>query len=87
MPSPKAAPQSSQKSYFLRATRRAGSLSVLGMRILRLSSWNDDRLDELSRRTDEGFKEINQRLDRLTNTLITIAGGALVAFVGNGILG
>jgi len=32
-----------------------------------MSTWNDDRLDELSRRTDEGFKEMRggfARVDR-----------------------
>jgi hypothetical protein len=55
------------------------------MRILRTSSWNDDRLDELIRRTDEGFNAINQRLDRLTNTLIAIGGAAFVAFLVHGV--
>jgi hypothetical protein len=71
------------------------------MRILRKSSWNDDRLDEFSHRTDEGFKEmrqgfdaidrrfdaINQRFDRLTHTLMVIGGAAFVGFLGNGFFG
>jgi hypothetical protein len=28
----------------------------------RVDSWNDDRLDELSRRMDEGFKQINSEM-------------------------
>ncbi|HET9677274.1 MAG TPA: hypothetical protein VFP21_07205 [Solirubrobacterales bacterium] len=28
------------------------------------NNWNDDRLDELSRRVDNGFKQVNARLDR-----------------------
>jgi hypothetical protein len=40
-----------------------------------VDSWNDDRLDELSRRMDNGFKEINERFDRLLHTLALIAWG------------
>ena len=40
-----------------------------------VDSWNDDRLDELSRRVDNGFKEINDRFDRLLHTLALIAWG------------
>lgn len=64
------------------------------MRILRRSSWNDDRLDEFSRRTDEGFKEmregfaaVNKRFDRLTNTLLGGTLAMITAIIGTGILG
>jgi len=40
-----------------------------------MDNWNDDRLDELSRRMDNGFKEINERFDRLLHTLALIAWG------------
>jgi len=30
----------------------------------RVDSWNDDRLDELSRRVDEGFKEMREGFAR-----------------------
>lgn len=30
-----------------------------------LSSWNDDRLDELNRRVDEGFVRVDERFVRL----------------------
>jgi hypothetical protein len=87
MPSPKVSPERSQRFCFLRATRRAASPSVLSMGILRRSSWNGDRLDEFSRRTDEGFKKVNQRLDRLTNRLLGGTLGVIAAIVGTGILG
>lgn len=41
----------------------------------RVDRWNDDRLDELSRRMDDGFKAINERFDRLLHTLVLIAWG------------
>jgi chromosome segregation ATPase len=31
----------------------------------RVDRWNDDRLDELSRRMDEGFKEMREGFDRM----------------------
>ena len=31
----------------------------------RVDSWNDDRLDELSRRMDEGFKEMREGFARM----------------------
>lgn len=30
-----------------------------------VANWNDDRLDELSRRMDDGFKEMREGFDRL----------------------
>lgn len=90
-----------------------------------VDSWNDDRLDELSRRVDKGFAEaatkveltavkdemnlrfdevdarlgrfegtvtsqfshINDRLDRLNNTLLVGAFGLIAALIANGIWG
>jgi hypothetical protein len=30
-----------------------------------MDSWNDERLDEMSRRMDEGFKEMRERFERV----------------------
>lgn len=96
MPIPEVSPERSQRFCFLRATRRGNSLSVLSMRILRTSSWNDDRLDEfsrstddrlgeLSRRTDEGFREIRQDMKvgfaRIDRLTNTLLGGTLAVIV------
>lgn len=66
------------------------------MGILRRSSWNDDRLDELSRstddrlgelsrRTDEGFREIRQDMKvgfaRIDRLTNTLLGGTLAVIV------
>lgn len=47
-----------------------------------MDNWNDDRLDELSRRMDAGFKEtregfarMDQKFERLLHTLVLIAWG------------
>ena len=32
------------------------------MRILKISTWNDSRLDEFSRRTDESFSEVKAEI-------------------------
>jgi hypothetical protein len=45
-----------------------------------MDSWNDERLDELSRRMDEGFKEMREGFARLYLVLITGSIG-LVASV------
>jgi hypothetical protein len=56
------------------------------------TNWNDDRLDELSRRVDEGFREmrasfarvdvkfdrVSERIDKLIFTMWA-AGGAVAA--------
>jgi hypothetical protein len=86
-----------------------------------VESWNDDRLDELSRRIGAGFDRvatkaemnqrfddvnrrfaevgkrfdtieshllhINERLDRLNNTLLVAAFGVIAALIANGIFG
>jgi len=51
--------------------------------------WNDGRLDELSKRVDDGFTGVNQRIDHLSDrfdalqkTLMQIGGGILVALIG-----
>jgi hypothetical protein len=48
----------------------------------KVESWNDDRLDELSRRVDDGFKEmregfarIDERFDKLFLAIITVGTG------------
>jgi len=54
-----------------------------------MSNWNDDRLDTLERRVDEGFKRMDERFDRIEDrfhrlnyTLITGALGVIVALIG-----
>ena len=44
-----------------------------------MDSWNDERLDEMSRRMDEGFKEIRERFERLYLVMITGAVGIVVS--------
>jgi hypothetical protein len=55
-----------------------------------MDSWNDERLDEMSRRMDAGFKELreemregfartDERFDRLYFVLITAAIGVVVS--------
>lgn len=60
----------------------------------KVERWNDDRLDELSRRMDDGFKEmregfaqLNGRLDRQNHTLLVGALGVIAALIANGIFG
>jgi len=59
-----------------------------------MDRWNDDRLDELSRRMDDGFSEvreelrqINQRLDRLYYLVLVTIIGAFGSLITNGVLG
>lgn len=79
-----------------------------------MDSWNDERLDELSRRMDAGFEKaaakeemnhrfnevnrrfdtvdanflhINDRLDRMNNTLLIGAFGVIAALIANAIFG
>lgn len=47
-----------------------------------MSNWNDDRLDHLERRVDEGFDRMEERFDRLNYILITGAIAIIVALVG-----
>jgi hypothetical protein len=61
-----------------------------------MTEWNDGRLDELSKRVDDGFGQmrkeftgVNQRIDHLgerfdamQRTLMKIGGGILVAMIG-----
>ena len=65
-------------------------------REVEMSEWTDGRLDELSTRMDDGFKEVNKRIDRVDDnlrylgerfdamqrTLMQVGGGILVALVG-----
>jgi hypothetical protein len=48
----------------------------------KVEDWNDDRLDELSRRMDAGFKEMREgfarvdaKFDKLFIAIITVGGG------------
>jgi DNA anti-recombination protein RmuC len=86
-----------------------------------MESWNDERMDELSRRVDAGFEKtatkeemnlrfdevsrrfgevgkrfdkidvqllhINDRLDRMSNTLLVGVLGVIAAMIANGIWG
>lgn len=56
-------------------------------------SWTDERLDDLSRRMDEGFRrvdadvrelrtEMNARFDNLNRILLRLGGGVIVALIG-----
>lgn len=54
-----------------------------------MTEWNDDRLDELNKRVDDGFSEmrqgfsdVNRRIDTMQKTLMQIGGGILVALIG-----
>ncbi|HET7509442.1 MAG TPA: hypothetical protein VFJ65_04255 [Solirubrobacterales bacterium] len=47
-----------------------------------MSNWNDDKLDHLDRRVDEGFERMEERFDRLNYILITGAIAIIVAMVG-----
>jgi hypothetical protein len=58
-----------------------------------MNSWNDDRLDELSARTDAGFKEVKAEIKdvrteihRLTNTLLAAGAVVVASIIGTGIL-
>jgi hypothetical protein len=79
-----------------------------------VDSWNDERMDELSRRMDAGFEKastqeelnqrfieanrrfdtidaqflhINDRLDRMNNTLLIGTFGVIAALIANAIFG
>lgn len=61
-----------------------------------MTEWNDRRLDELSKRVDDGFAQmreeftsVNERIDHLgmrfdamQRTLMQVGGGMLVAMIG-----
>lgn len=61
-----------------------------------MTEWSDGRLDELSARMDDGFKNVNKRIDGVDDnlrylgerfdvmqrTLMQIGGGILVALIG-----
>lgn len=61
-----------------------------------MTEWNDGRLDELSHRMDDGFKDVNKRIDRVDDnlrylgerfdamqrTLMQVGSGILVALIG-----
>jgi hypothetical protein len=60
----------------------------------RTDNWNDDRLDELSRRMDNGFNEVreelrqlNQRFDRLYYLVLVTIIGCFGSLLANGVLG
>jgi hypothetical protein len=42
------------------------------------ATWTDERLDDLSRRVDDGFDRVEARLDGLQRTMIQIGGGTIV---------
>jgi len=56
-------------------------------------TWTDDRLDDMNRRMESGFRrvdddirglraEMNARFDALQRTLLQLGGGVVVALVG-----
>jgi hypothetical protein len=63
--------------------------AALAEREVEMTEWNDGRLDELSKRVDDGFAEmrqgfsdVNTRFDTMQKTLMQIGGGILVALIG-----
>jgi tetrahydromethanopterin S-methyltransferase subunit G len=40
----------------------------------KVSSWNDDRLDQLNRRVDEGFAKVDKRFDRVDKRFERVEG-------------
>ena len=60
----------------------------------RTDNWNDDRLDELSRRVDAGFNEVradmrhlNARFDRLYYLVLVTIVGCFGSLLANGAFG
>lgn len=52
------------------------------------AAWTDERLDDLSRRMDDGFARVDRRLDRLDDgirglhaTIMRVSGGMVVGLV------
>jgi len=45
-------------------------------------AWNDERLDEFARRTDENFKQIQAGIDRRLNIFLGAVAAGFVGFVG-----
>jgi hypothetical protein len=50
--------------------------------------WTDERIDDLARRMDAGFAQVNERLDRvdgridaLQRTMITVGGGMIASIL------
>ena len=82
----------------MRTLFRHGSFLILGMRMERIRpAWTDERLDDLSRRMDQGFDrvdadlrgmrgEIAERFDSLHRLVIQVGGGIcaslLITLVG-----
>jgi hypothetical protein len=66
-----------------------------------MTQWNDDRLDELSRRMDAGFnsvdrrfeqvaaemRELNARFDRLYYLVLVTIVGCFGSLIANGVFG
>jgi hypothetical protein len=59
-----------------------------------MTQWNDDRLDELSRRMENGFNELradmrhlNERFDRLYYLVLVTIVGCFGSLLANGVLG
>jgi hypothetical protein len=50
-----------------------------------MDNWNDDRLDELSRRVDEGFADVKEELRHLNGRIDRIMYGFFV--MGGGLFG
>jgi hypothetical protein len=84
-----------QLCMFLSSTV-AGMEAAVAEREVEMTEWNDGRLDELSRRVDNGFGEmreefigvnkridyLGERFDGMQKTLMQIGGGILVALIG-----
>jgi hypothetical protein len=52
-------------------------------------AWTDERLDDMSRRMDNGFarvdahlRALNSRFDGLQRTMLQVGGGVIVALIG-----
>jgi hypothetical protein len=70
--------------------------AMVAEREVEMTEWNDGRLDELSKRVDDGFGQmreefagVNKRIDHLgtrfdsmQRVLMQIGGGILVALIG-----
>jgi hypothetical protein len=63
--------------------------AVVAEKEVEMTEWNDGRLDELSKRVDDGFIGVNQRIDHLSTrfdalqrVLMQVGGGIFVALIG-----